>query len=145
MYVILDQDMTLWTFVSESGRDMLADWAGELRLPTRVRAAIDQKADVLRQQPFEILIHTNLLAGPIAKQRHIYKLRVNGDIAVRLMLCKGPLERDDGYTILLGAVERDGKLVPADAPERASLNRELVLKSPRERRKFYERLGKANH
>jgi hypothetical protein len=134
----------LWTFVSEGGRDVLRDWAKEVRLPTRVRALVDQKVNVLRQQPFETVIHTHLLAGPIAKQHHIYKLRVNGSVAVRLMLCRGPLVGESGYTLLLGAVERDSNLVPADAPERATRNRTVVLGDPVHRRKEHESFGTAD-
>jgi hypothetical protein len=138
----MGMNMFLWTFVSETGRDALLEWASEIRLPTRVRAIVDQKLDVLRQQPFETIIHTNLLAGPIAKQGHIYNLQINREVTVRLMLCRGPLSADVGYTLLLGAVERDGRLVPAEAPEMATRNRELVVTDPDRRRKPYERFGK---
>jgi hypothetical protein len=137
--------MPLWTFVSESGRDVLREWANEIRLPTRLRARLDQKLDVLCTQPFASVIHSSLLAGPIAKQRHIYKLRVNESMALRPLLCKGPLSGEAGYTLLLGAVERDRKLVPGDAPERASRNRELVILDPQHRRKTHERFGEADH
>ncbi|MEK7993365.1 MAG: hypothetical protein AAB403_06120 [Planctomycetota bacterium] len=133
--------MPLWTFVSESGRDVLKEWAREARLATRVRARLDQKLDVLRRQSFEILIHTHLLAGPIAKQLHIYKLRVDGQVAVRVMLCRGPLPGEPGYTLLAGALERDRRLTPADAPERATRNRDKVISDPVHRRKPYERFG----
>ena len=133
--------MALWTFVSESGRDVLKEWADDARLPTRVRALVDQKMTVLQQQPFESLIHTNLLAGPIAKQRHIYKLRVNGSVAVRILLCRGPLSGEFAYTLLLGAVERDRLLVPNNAPERAAHHRDLIIADPARRRKRHEPFG----
>jgi hypothetical protein len=135
--------ITLWTFLSESGRDTLQEWSDGARLPTRVRALMDQKLDVLRCQPFEAVIHSKLLAGPIAQ--HIYKLRLNGIVAVRIMLCRGPLLGDVGYTMLVGAVERDGKLVPRDAPERAGRNRAIVLERPKERRKVHDRFYRASH
>lgn len=96
---------------------------------------MDQKVLVLRQQPFEIVLHTHLLA-PIAT--HIYKLRVNGTVAVRLMLCRGPVVGEEGYTILVGATERDRKLFPRDAPHQASRNRGLVIRDPAHRRKEHE-------
>ena len=102
-------NIALWTFVSESGREVLRDWANRIGLPTLVRAQLDQKLDVLRQQPFDVVIHTHLLA-PVGKQRHIYKLRVNGKVAARPMLCRGPLANESAYTLLVGAVERDGRL-----------------------------------
>jgi hypothetical protein len=136
--------MPLWTFVSESGRDVLKEWARKVRLPTWARARLDQKLDVVSQQPFETLIHTRLLAGPIAKQRHIYKLRVDGATAVRVMLCRGPLLGESGHTLLEGALERDRRLTPPDAPERAARNREKVISDPAHRRKPYEPFGTAD-
>jgi hypothetical protein len=133
----------LWTFVTESQRDALRDWAHGLRLQTPVRAKLDRKLDMLQQQTFEILLHTKVVSGPILKD--IYKLRVNGEVAARIMFCRGPLPRDEGYTLLAGAEERNWKLEPLDAPERASHRRELVLKDPEHRRKPYERFGKATH
>jgi hypothetical protein len=123
---------TLWAFFSERGRDTVMAWADRERLPTRVRAVLDQKCDVLRCQPFECVVHSKLLAGPIA--RHIYKLRLNGAIAVRIMLCRGPFDGEVAYTLLEGAVERDGKLVPRDAPDRAVRNRLTLIDDPHRRK-----------
>lgn len=36
---------------------------------------------------------------------HIYKLRMNGDRALRPLLCKGPIDMDREHTLLLGAIE----------------------------------------
>lgn len=123
---------TLWAFTSKGGRDIVSEWVNAVRLPTRVRAVLDQKCDVLRCQPFESVVHSKLLAGPIAK--HIYKLRLNGTIAVRIMICRGPVAEEIEYTLLEGAVERDGKLVPRDAPDRASRNRLTLLAHPHRRK-----------
>ena len=52
-----------------------------------------------------------LLAGPVRSKKskkavpHIYKLRLNGDRALRPLLCKGPIDMDQEFTLLLGAVE----------------------------------------
>jgi hypothetical protein len=52
-----------------------------------------------------------LLAGPVKSKKnkkavpHIYKLRLNGDRALRPFLCKGPIDMDQEFTLLLGAIE----------------------------------------
>ena len=132
--------LVLWTFVSMTGRDVLGEWASSIRMPKATRAKLDQALDRLGQLPFEKAIHTHLLA-PVARERHIYKLRVNGHVAVRIMLCRGPLRAEDAYTLLVGAVERDGRLDPPDAPRKAANRLEEVLRHPSERRKLYEGLG----
>jgi hypothetical protein len=131
-------DVVLWTFVPPNGRDALAEWAHHVRLPIRERTLVDQKLHVLRSMPFEIVRNTKLLAGPIAP--HIYKLRVNASLAVRIMLCRGPMPNEVCYTLLVGAIERGGKLDPHDAPARACDCRAQVLSAAAQRRKAYEGL-----
>jgi len=124
---------TLWTFVSSVGRDLLVEWAENSRLPTKVRAQLDQKLDVLRQHSFDSVAHSKLLAGPVAP--HVYKLRVNGTIAVRILLCRGPVTVEIEYTLLQGAIEKDGRLDPRDAATRACSHRAEVLRAPALHRK----------
>lgn len=131
----------LWTFVA-NGRDVSQEWANGLRLALAIRARLDQALDRLCQLPFEAVLHTHLLA-PMGKHKHILKLRVNGQVAVRILLCRGPLDGETAYTLLVGAVERDWQLEPRDAPEKASSRREQVLAEPTLKRKLHERFGKS--
>lgn len=75
-----------------------------------------------------------LLAGPIYK--HIYKLIVHGDRMLRPFLCKGPFNTDTEYTLLLGAIEANGKL--DHDPREAENNRIALLERPT-RRRLHER------
>jgi hypothetical protein len=137
----LATNSSLWTYVHSSAEpDVLHAWADSERLPSHVRALIDQKLRVLQQQPLELVRHTHLLSGPVGK--HIYKLRVNGTVAVRLMLCRGPRAGEAGYTILACALERDRQLVPRDVIERAERHRDRVLEDPDGKRRPYEALGR---
>ena len=131
-------DVRIWTFVTVNSRDALSEWADHVRLPTRERALLDQKLDVLQSLPFEVVINTKLLAGPLTGVAHIYKLRVNASLAVRIMLCRGPVSGELCYTLLDGAIERGGKLDPPQAPRRASERRTLVIEAPQQRRKRHE-------
>lgn len=117
---------------------MILRWAKDTRLTTRDRAALNQKLDRLHQLDFDLAIGTKLLAGPIAKQRHIYKLVIHGDVMLRPLLCRGPIDPETEYTLLLGAIERGGKL-PKEAPQHAEENRLIVLKDL-SRRVSHERI-----
>jgi hypothetical protein len=94
------------------------------------------KFDRLRQVDHRQAIETKLLAGPIHK--HVYKLVIHGDVMLRPMLCRGPIDNDREYTLLFGAIERGGKL-PAGSKERAEENRETVI-TDQTRRRLHERI-----
>ena len=57
-----------------------------------------------------------ILAGPIKSEKdrklvsHIYKLKVYTDRMLRPMLCKGPIDSENEFTMLLGAIEKGGVL-----------------------------------
>lgn len=97
---------------------------------------LNQKLARFQQIDFELAIGTKLLAGPI--YQHIYKLVIHGDVMLRPMLCRGPIEPEAEYTLLVGAIERGGKL-PKGAPQQAEENRQTVLDDPA-RRARHERI-----
>jgi len=113
----------LWDFLDARSRNVIQEWGRQQT--TRDRAKLDQKFDRLEQIDFELAIGTKLLAGPIAKQKHIYKMPIHGDVQLRPMLCRGPADMQREYTLLLGAIEKDFKLVPD--PAKAEENRVAVV------------------
>lgn len=80
---------------------------------------LNQKLDRLAQIDFELAIQTKFLAGPVYKS--IYKLVIKADVQLRPMLCRGPVDVEREYTLVLGAVETGGKL-PSGAKEKAETN-----------------------
>jgi hypothetical protein len=72
-----------------------------------------------------------LLAGPIKKTRHIYKLVIHADVMLRPMLCKGPFDMETEFTLLLGAVEVQWVLAPD--PQQAVDNRNALLADRKKR------------
>jgi len=120
----------LWDFTNARGQNIIRQWGKQQS--TRDQAKLDQKFDRLQQIDFELAIGTKLLAGPINKYRHIYKMTIHGQAQLRPMLCKGPQNIEHEYTLLVGAVERDSKLTP-DAGE-AEGNRNVLLNAPNHRR-----------
>jgi hypothetical protein len=95
----------------------------DLGLVKRDIGILNQKLDMLRINGFTL--HPNLLAGPIKKQKHIYKLVIHGQRMLRPMLCKGPFQMDTEFTLLLGAIEINSKL--DHDPAVATENREILL------------------
>jgi hypothetical protein len=104
-------------------------WATKRCLTKRDRGQLNQKIDMLQLNGFEL--HPNLLAGPINKQKHIYKLKVHGQIMLRPMLCKGPFNMEAEFTFLSGAVEINSKL--DTDPVEATANREILAADQRRR------------
>jgi hypothetical protein len=139
----MDGKMTLWDFLgpeNESGRENLIQrWARKAKLSNRDRALLNSKLDFLERLGFDLAHGTKLLAGPVKKRGHIYKLVVHGDVMLRPMLCKGPPERQtDAVTLLEGAIEKDWKLHPPEAVDRAAENR-LEIERDASRRGLHER------
>jgi hypothetical protein len=124
------ESTTLWDFLTPRNENVILRWVRNEKLTVRDRAMLNQKLDRLRQIDFKLAIETRFLAGPIHK--HIYKLVIHGDVMLRPMLCRGPLDVEREYTLLLGAVETGGKL-PFGSKERAAENRETILRDPSRR------------
>ena len=82
----------LWDFLTERGENVILEWAKDNRLTVRDRAALNQKFARLAQIDFDLAIQTKLLAGPIYK--HVYKMVIHGDVMLRPMLCRGPINNE---------------------------------------------------
>ncbi len=130
------EELNLWDFLDTRGKNIILQWVRDKRLSGRDRVRLNQKFARLVQMDFSLAIATKLLAGPIYE--HIYKLVIHGDVMLRPMLCKGPISNATEYTLLLGAVERGGRL-PAKAREQAAQNRQTVIDNP-SRRHTHERI-----
>ena len=91
---------------------------------------MDEKLDRLQQGGPDACPQ---LTGPVYK--HVYKFRIKGQVVMRPLLCKGPSDTDNEYTLLYGAIEKDRKLIPEDAAERAEENREILLRNISRRQK----------
>lgn len=128
--------MKLWDYKNGDKNEILV-WTR--KLSSRDRAALNQKLDVLERIDFELAHGLKLLAGPIQKSGHVLKLRASADTFLRPLLCRGPLAPLSEYTLLRGALEKDGRFEPKTAVEEASRNREMVCGSPDDRRTHHER------
>ena len=114
----------LYDYVNNRGRNDFESWTKSLE--KRDRARLSAKLRMLETAGPDL--PPQLLAGPI--KGHIYKLRINGQVALRPLLCKGPINKDKEFTLLMGAIEKDQKLEPRDAPNEAEIRRQKIINDP---------------
>jgi hypothetical protein len=121
--------MNLYDFLDLHNKSVIHEWAAGLESADRAR--LNSKLKQLCQMDFDLAWGTKLLAGPIYK--HVYKLKIHGTIMLRPLLCRGPFDNDNEYTLLEGAIETNNKLT-SGAPERAEKNRDLLVANPQRRK-----------
>lgn len=114
----------LYDFTDNRSESVLSVWGRDAGLTGRDRGALNLKIDLLEMHGSDL--PPKMLAGPINKQRHVYKLIIHADKMLRPMLCRGPFDMDAEFTFLLGAIERNGKL--DRDPSAATANREILLR-----------------
>lgn len=124
----------LYDYVDVSGANDLARWCKQLQVSDLAR--LNRKLKMLEDNGPEL--GPKLLAGPLKGYAHIYKIRVNGRVALRPLLCKGPLDNDHEFTLLKGAFETDGVWDPANACEIAVVRRKEVINDSKTRRRPHE-------
>ena len=117
----------LYDYVDARGRNVIADWCRGLQKKDRIRLV--KRMDTLAESGHELCPG---MAGPLHGSPHLYKIKVNGNVAVRLVFCKGPLNKDREYTFLLGAFEQDDEL-PTGTLETAEERRVEILIYPTRR------------
>jgi hypothetical protein len=127
-------EFELYDYVARDGTNAFKAWTKTLQKDEL--AKLNQKLDMLRREPE---LPPLLLAGPL-ERKPIYKLRINGRVALRPMLCKGPIDNDSEFTLLMGATERDRVLDPEDAVDQAADRRAEVIANPTRRRTPHERV-----
>lgn len=125
----------LFDYYALSGENEFKAWTQGLQKPQR--AKLNAKLDMLKNNGdalFPLLLTGTDTPG-------ILKLRVKGKVQLRPMLCKGPVDINGEYTLLLGAIEVGGKLIPDKADELANGFKATVIASPATRRKNHERVS----
>lgn len=120
----------LLDYLDSRGRNVMQAWADRLGLNQKMRGRLDAKIDMLASigdglSP-ELLQNT--------KSKHIMEMAVNSrQLALRPMLCRGPFDMQGEFTFLFGAIEKNRKYIPSDAPARANANRDDLLVNPGKR------------
>src|SRR5580704_877448 len=118
----------LYDYRDHRHRNLVRDWCE--RLQKKDLAKMNQRLDLLAQSGHLLCpgLASNLHGAP-----HLYKVKINGSVAARLFFCKGPINMEVEYTLLLGEFERDGEL-PRGTLETAESYRQAIIKDPLNRR-----------
>lgn len=96
---------------------------------------MNQRIDLLREKGKDFCPG---LAGPLHGSPHLYKIKINGSVAARLLLCKGPISMEAEFTFLLGAFETDDELSKGIL-ETAESYRQAIILNPGQWRGPHER------
>lgn len=104
-------------------------WADGMPMQKRERARLDMRIDLLERVEDDLppgLLHDT-------KCKHIKHLVVKGPVTLCPMLCRGTSDMKKEFTFLFGAIEKDRKYIPRDAPIRAEENRTALTLHPHRR------------
>jgi hypothetical protein len=123
----------LYDYRDHRGENPVRKWCE--RLQKQDLARMNQRIDILAAKGKDFCPG---LAGPLHGSPHLYKIKINGQVAARLILCKGPIDMEIEYTLLLGAFERDDEL-PEGTLEAAESYRQEIISDPNNRRRLHER------
>lgn len=110
--------------------------AWSIGLQKKERAKLNAKIDALE------MYGTDLIPGILAPTgvASIFKLKAQGQVKLRPMVCEGPGTGEQAFTFLMGAKEISWKYEPSDAPKIASDLRNDLIAHP-ERRILHERVA----
>jgi hypothetical protein len=125
----------LFDYIDEKGNNDFKKWTAALQKVER--AKLNVKLDMLEQHGSELF--PELLTG--TPTSGILKLRVKANnVQLRPMLCKGPINHETEFTLLIGATEKGDRLIPKDVDEEADQRKKIIIKNPN-RRKDHERVS----
>ena len=101
----------LYDYTNSKNENEIRVWTESLQ--KRQIIQLNQKLDMLRQHGTGLL--TGLLTNTDSPP--ILELAINGNVALRPLLCEGPTKDRTGryvkeFTLLFGAIEKDGKYIP---------------------------------
>jgi|SRR5271157_694229 len=120
----------------ERRKNIIVEWLKNEAVPPDQIAVFQEKIDALERSGPDMV--PGFIWGPVAKD--IYKMKIKGNKGwkqLRPMCCRGPFELN-AYTVLVGAIEKDGRLDPRDAVARAQSNLQKLKNDPT--RRICERL-----
>lgn len=128
------QKFTLFDYRDENGSNSFKKWTEMLQKSER--AKLNAKLDMLSKMGANLF--PQVLTG--TDTSGILKLRIKGNVQLRPMLCKGPINNESEFTLLIGAKERDSRLIPVKVDEEASNRKKIIIKNS-DRRCLHERVS----
>lgn len=126
----------LYDYMNEHGLNEIKVWINDLQ--KKELAKLNSKLDMLHMHGDELIPST---LSP-TREPGILKMRVHGSVQLRPLLCRGPINADAEYTLLLGAKEVGSVLRPKNADKLAVIRKDAVTLDPDNRRVLNERYAK---
>ena len=124
----------LFDYVTDKGTNDFKIWTEKLQKTQR--AKLNSRLDMLENKGSDLF--PQILTG--TDTAGIQKLRVRGKIELRPMVCTGPINHEKEFTLLVGAIEKQGKLEPKKADQIADKRKKEVIKD-KTRRIDHERIS----
>lgn len=122
----------LHDYLNAKGENEFKKWVQDLQ--KHEQGKLREKLDKLMQHGDDL--HPHMLSDtPVPG---IKKIRVQGPVKLRPLLCNGPIEVHSEYTLLLGAKEVGDRWLPKGAPSIANENKKEVILDPSRRRRKHE-------
>lgn len=121
--------ITFKVFLDERDQDVIRQWMTSVKMPMKCQAKMDRWVRYLEvTRPAD---WSPELIKPLKGHQGIYELRIDHrNVEYRPLGCFGPNESE--FTLLVGAIEKDWKLIPSSAPETAK-GRCALIKMAKER------------
>jgi hypothetical protein len=118
---LTNKKFMLFDYLDEKGNNDIKLWTEGLQKPQR--AKLNAKLDMLEKLGIGLLPHV-LTNTPTPG---IQKLRVKGNVELRPMLCQGPIDNDNEFTLLIGAIEKDSCFIPDKSDEIADKRKQTII------------------
>lgn len=129
----------LYDYLNASGKNEIQLWRSGLQVV--LRAKLDEKLGKLYKDGEAL--RPSLLTD--SNEPSIFKLRVQGAVKLRLLLCRGPVEMQGEYTLLYGTQEVGNVIRPKGAEKAAGGRRKEVIANPNTRRAKNAKYAKPPH
>lgn len=127
---------SLYDYADADNDNLILRWLEDDKITRRDRAKLNAKLDHLVRMDFNLAIGTNMLAKVY---KNVLKLKVHGEVQLRPMLCRGPIDDASEYTLLVGAVETGGRLPESVMIESAKRRGQILAHKGTKHRCMHER------
>lgn len=118
----------LFDYIDEHGNNDIKIWTQGLQKTQQ--AKLNVRLDMLKKLGSELFPHVLTDTSTPG----IQKIRVKGKVQLRPMLCKGPINKEKEFTLLIGAKEIGSCFDPKKADEKAKDRKQIINTNPNRRR-----------
>lgn len=124
----------IYDYIDKHGQNAFREWA--LEQQKAPLGKLNERIDLLSLYGETLFPHMLTNTGVAG----ILKLRIQGPVKLRPLLCRGPVNNQSEYTLLMGAKEIGSEWKPKGAPSIAAMLKAEVIKNPTTRRATHERV-----